>query len=121
MAPPKLHELTFVQFAQLKDEPAILLALKPAPDLVIAMIEEAGFRPNIRWRSRNLETIRSVVGRGLAYSVIMGRPIGGRSYRGDELVYKPIADDRPANAVHLVYAPGGLNNAKFRALRDFSR
>ncbi|NMR29115.1 LysR substrate-binding domain-containing protein [Crystallibacter degradans] len=109
-----------VHFAEMEDDPAILLALKPAPDLVVATIEATGYQPNIRWRSRNVETIRSVVGCGLAYSIIMGRPRGDRSYRGDRLVYKRIADELPTNAVQLVYAPGAQNNAKVRALRAFS-
>jgi DNA-binding transcriptional LysR family regulator len=117
----RLAEQGSVRFEQMQDEPAILLALKPAPDLVISMIEDLGYSPNVRWRSSNLETIRSVVGRGLAYSVIFGRPLGDRTYQGDRLVYRDIADDLPANAVQLVYAPGALANAKVRTLRDFSR
>lgn len=110
-----------IHLEDLSNEPAIFLALKPAPDLVISMIESLGFSPNVRWRSRNIETIRSVVGLGLAYSIIMGRPTGDRSYRGDKLVYKPIANNVSTTSVELIYAPAAMKNAKVRALRQFSK
>jgi DNA-binding transcriptional LysR family regulator len=109
-----------VRFAELGDEPAVLLGLKPAPDLVMAMTEAAGFTPNVRWRLRNVETVRSVVGRGLGYTMIMGRPSGDRTYDGHALVYKRIADQLPDNSVQLVLQAGSLGNAKVRALRDFA-
>lgn len=121
---PAAHRLARqrqIQLAELGDDPAILLGLRPAPDLVDAMTSAAGFHPNVRWRSTNVETIRSVVGRGLAYSMIMGRPLGDRTYEGNPLVYRRIADEMPQNSVELVYPAGGLTDAKVRALADFSR
>lgn len=116
----RLANRTEVHFAELGEEPAVLLGLKPAPDLIMAMAEAAGFTPNVRWRLRNIETIRSVVGRGLGYTVIMGRPSGDRTYEGHELVYKRIADELPENSVQLVFQSGSLGNAKVRALRDYA-
>lgn len=109
-----------IHFDELGDEPAVLLGLKPAPDLIMAMTQATGFTPNVRWRLRNVETIRSVVGRGLGYTIIMGRPSGDRTYDGHGLVYKKIADELPENAVQLVFPSGSLGNAKVRVLRDFS-
>lgn len=109
-----------VRFEELGDEPAILLGLKPAPDLIMSMMDGVGFTPNVRWRLRNVETIRSLVGRGLGYSVIMGRPWGDSTYEGRKLVYRRIEDDLPDNSVQLVYPSGAVNNAKVRALREFA-
>ena len=83
--------------------------------LVMAMTSAAGFTPNVRWRLRNVETVRSVVGRGLGYTMIMGRPSGDRTYDGHALVYKRIADELPDNSVQLVLQAGSLGNAKVRA------
>lgn len=116
----RLADRDEVHFAELGDEPAVLLGLKPAPDLIMGMMEAAGFTPNVRWRLRNVETIRSVVGRGLGYTVIMGRPSGDKTYDGHNLVYKRIADRLPENAVQLVFQSGSLGSAKIRALRDFA-
>lgn len=123
MVLPADHRLAardVVHFAELGDEPAVLLGLKPAPDLITAMMRAAGFTPNVRWRLRSVETIRSVVGRGLGYTVIMGRPSGDLTYDGHKLVYKRIADALPENSVQLVFPLGSLGNAKVRALRDFA-
>ena len=60
------------------------------------------------------------MGRGLGYTVIMGRPSGDRTFDGHQLVYKRIADELPENAVQLVFQSGSLGNAKIRALRDFA-
>lgn len=120
---PASHRLATeeaVRFEQLGDEHAILLGLKPAPDLIMRMAKESGFTPNVKWRLRSVEAIRSLVGRGLGYTVIMGRPSGDTTYEGRTLVYKRIADKLPENTVQLVYPAGALQNAKVRELRDFA-
>ncbi|HXD27513.1 MAG TPA: LysR family transcriptional regulator [Arthrobacter sp.] len=116
----RLSDRAEISFAELGDEPAVLLGLNPAPNLILSMTEAAGFVPNVRWQLRNVETIRSVVGRGLGYTVIMGRPSGDRTYDGHGLVYKRIADDLPENSVQLVYQSGALGNAKVRELHEFA-
>ena len=116
----RLADRPQVWFAELGDEPAVLLGLKPAPDLIMAMMDSAGFTPHVQWRLRNVEAIRSLVGRGLGYSVIMGRPRGDTTYEGRRLVYTQIADELPENSVQLIYPPGALHNAKVQELRQFA-
>ncbi|TKG71538.1 type 2 periplasmic-binding domain-containing protein [Prauserella endophytica] len=53
-------------FRELGDEPAVLLAVLPARDLVEEILRKTGFTPNVAWRIANVETIRSMVGRGSA-------------------------------------------------------
>lgn len=62
-----------------------------------------------------------MVARGLAWSVIMGRPAGDRAYDGLSLVYKRIADDVPPNVVVVAYPTGTIPTAKLRALIDFCK
>ncbi|MCY1160198.1 MAG: hypothetical protein MOP51_3225 [Citricoccus sp.] len=109
-----------LRFSELGDEPAVLLGLKPAPDLIMSMMASAGFTPRVQWRLRNVEAIRSLVGRGLGYSVIMGRPRGDLTYEGRRVVYTQIADELPENSVQLIYPSGALRNAKVRELRQFA-
>lgn len=110
-----------VRLAELRDDSAALLGLRPAADLVEAMTSAVGFHPNVRWRSTSVETIRSIVGRGLGYSILMGRPYGDLTYEGKPLAYRRIEDPLPENSVELVYTSGAMVNAKVRALADFSR
>lgn len=108
-----------VALHELDGEPAILLSLAPTPDLVENILHSAGFEPNIRWRSTNVETIRSMVARGLGYTITMGRPTGTRTYDDLPLVYKPISDDIPDNAVVIAYPQGTAPTAKMQAVINY--
>jgi DNA-binding transcriptional LysR family regulator len=110
-----------VELRSLRDEPAVLLSLRPAVDHVEGILREAGVEPRVRWRSANVETIRGLVARGLGYSIIMGRPHGDHTYDGLPVVYRAIADEIPANAIALATAPGARRAARIEALRDFCR
>ncbi|WP_219414424.1 LysR family transcriptional regulator [Pseudonocardia nigra] len=117
----RLAGLDEVPLREVQDEPAILLALQPAQGLVENILRAAGFEAKVRWRSTNVETIRSMVARGLGYTIIMGRPHGDRTYDGLPLAYKRIADEVPRNAVVVAYPTGTTPTAKVRTLIDFCR
>lgn len=110
-----------VALDELKDEPAVLLSLRPASEVGMKILKEAGLEDNVRWLSSNVETIRSMVAHGVGYSVLMGRPAGDTTYDGLPVVYKPIRGEIPANAVVLAYPDGNSPNAKIRALSAFCR
>ncbi|MFT4468632.1 LysR family transcriptional regulator [Arthrobacter sulfonylureivorans] len=106
---------------ELENEEAILLGVQPSMGHVEDILRRAGLRPNVRWRSTNVETIRSMVARGLGYTIIMGRPYGDYTYDGLPLVYRRIADDIPENAVVVAYPEGTTPTAKVRTLIAFCR
>lgn len=56
----------------------------------------------------------------LGYTVLIGRPSGDKTFEGQGLVYKRIADELPENAVQLVFPSESLGNVELRALRDFA-
>ncbi|MBC9944518.1 LysR family transcriptional regulator [Leucobacter sp. cx-328] len=115
-----LARLDTIPLHLLKEEPAALLSLRPATDHVEAILEQAGLTPRVKWRSANVETLRSLVARGLAYTIIMGRPYGDTSYDGLPLVYRAISDPLPDNSVVLAFAHGARPTAKTQALLDFT-
>lgn len=115
-----LAEQPEISLEQLKDEAAILLSIRPAFDLVQTMMIKAGFTPNVRWKVRNVETLRSLVGRGFGYNIVLGWPGRLDSHDGYHLVRRPIADPLPNNSLQLVYPKGSLSNAKVRALQEFA-
>lgn len=108
-----------IALRDLGDSPAALLGLQPARDLAETQLRSAGFEPHIKWRSTNVETIRSLVARGLAYSVLMGRPLGDRTYEGLPLAYRRIKDDLPDNAVVAAHPRGTTPSQKVRALLKY--
>lgn len=110
-----------VSFTDLAGLPAVLSDVKPAGTLVEAMIQSMGFEPNMRWRSSSTETIRSLVERGLAYSVLLSiwpRPL---SHEGLPLVLKEIAEPVPANAFGLAFPAGLEPTRKISELLAFGR
>ncbi|GAB3142653.1 LysR family transcriptional regulator [Microbispora hainanensis] len=110
-----------VWLSALRDEYAVLLAMRPATDHVEEILRNAGITPRVRWRSANVETIRSLVARGLGYTIIMGRPHGDLTYDGKPIVYRPIADEIPPNHIVLATAPGARRTARVEALRAYCR
>lgn len=105
--------------AAVAEEPAILLDLEPSLSHVEELVRAAGHAPDVRWRSTNAETIRSLVARGLGYSVIMGRPAGDRSVDGLPLAYVPISDDLDPARIVIARAPGAVEDARVRAVGDY--
>jgi len=117
----RLAALDEVPLRELQNEDAILLGLQPSTGHVEDILRAAGLHPNVRWRSTNVETIRSMVARGLGYTIIMGRPYGDYTYDGLPLAYRRIADDVPDNAVVVAYPEGTTPTAKVRTLVSFCR
>ncbi|GAB3555906.1 LysR family transcriptional regulator [Spelaeicoccus albus] len=95
-----------VSFRELADEHAILLDVPPTIERVTAMIRHAGVDPKLRWPSTNMETIRSLVARGLGYSVVNSRPKTGVAFDGNSVVYVPVSDELPVNTIMAALPPG---------------
>lgn len=110
-----------VHLHELAGEPAALVNVAPARDTVTRLIEAAGFTPNVRWSLSNLESLRALVGRGVAYSISMGKPPGDVSYEGKPLRYLRVADELPDNYAVLLYQDASAANAKVRALLRLAR
>lgn len=110
-----------VMLADLADEPAILLSAEHGGDIVEQALAAVGFEPRVAWRSGNIETIRSMVARGMGWSLSLGRPTGGTSFDHLPVSYREVADDLPLNRVVLARAPGARLTARVRALLASSR
>ncbi|MEW9870858.1 LysR family transcriptional regulator [Arthrobacter sp. HS15c] len=123
LLPPthKLADRSEISLGELSGDRAILLSLQPASDIANEMLSATGFTASTRMFSNNVETIRSMVARGIGYSVLMGRPAGDTTYDGLPVLYKRIADDMPANSVVLARPGGSVPNAKVQALSTFCR
>ncbi|SDQ07391.1 LysR family transcriptional regulator [Leucobacter chromiiresistens] len=81
--------------AELADEPFVLLDLPSSTDYFVRILTEAGITPNLRYRSRSYETVRSMVAMGLGFSILNQRPRTAQTYAGAETVAVEISDDAP--------------------------
>jgi len=81
-----------VSFAELVDEPMVLLDLPHSGAYLQGLVESAGVRPHIRHRSAGFETVRAMVASGLGWSVLNQRPATPITYDGHEVVALEIRD-----------------------------
>lgn len=106
-----------VDLVDLRDEPLVLLDAPPADSYTLKCCAEAGFEPQIGYRVRNYETVRSLVGRGLGWSMQVQRPHGNTSYEGMPLAAVPMRTPAlPPVGVVLAASKQSLLN---RAARTF--
>jgi DNA-binding transcriptional LysR family regulator len=82
-------------------EPMILLDMLPSSRYFTELFIHLGLEPNIQYRSPSFETVRSMVGNGLGYSVLVTRPAGDLTYDGKLIIAVPLSDDVPQGSVVL--------------------
>ncbi len=106
---PAGHRLAGERSVWLRDvveEPAILLDVPPTADRMTAIVESVGLALEVRWRSANMDTIRSLVAAGLGFSFANSIPATGAAYSGGSVVYRPVADAIPRNCIVAATLPG---------------
>ncbi|MGV9711834.1 LysR family transcriptional regulator [Gordonia sp. NPDC003424] len=100
----RLADRRKVHLADLADEPMALLDLPHSRDYFRRVFAEADVTPNVRYRSTTVETCRSLVGRGLAYTVLNLKSAVPMALDGHRVAAVPIADDVPALTMVLLNA-----------------
>ncbi len=91
-----------VTLAELAGEPMIALDVDPSMRYFTGVLRDAGVEPDIRHISSGFEMVRSLVGRGLGYSLLIQSPKVEYSYEGNSIVTIPISD--PISALPVVLA-----------------
>lgn len=106
-----------IDLAHLRNDPMVLLDVPPSSGHAHACCAAAGFAPDVAYRARTYETARSLVGRGLGWTLLVQRPPSDMTYEGHTVVVRPIsAPVLPQVDVCLVWQPESLLS---RASRTF--
>jgi DNA-binding transcriptional LysR family regulator len=79
---------------RLASEPFILLDLPPSRENTMALFDLAGITPQVRFRTTDYELTRSLVGRGLGYSILIQHPSSSLTWGGRPLTTRPV-EPRP--------------------------
>lgn len=82
-----------VSLRALADEPLVLLDNPPSRQYFTDVLDSVGIRPLIRHTTSNFETVRSLVARGLGYSLLIQQAASGVSHEGMPLVECPIEEE----------------------------
>src|SRR5690606_28653346 len=88
-----LAALPAVALGQLDGEPLITLDIPTTMQQIDRLLLGAGISPHIRHRVSDIETVRSLVARGVGYSIALLPLPGDTSYEGRKLARIPIVDD----------------------------
>lgn len=121
---PEGHDLasrSLVRAADLMSETLVLLDASPSPSNVRSYFAAQGFLPKPKYRFQDYEVVRSLVARGVGYSIIIQRPVSELSYEGHGVVARPL-DPRPfPTPVSCAWASGRTLTASARVARSALR
>jgi DNA-binding transcriptional LysR family regulator len=108
-----------IRLTQLADEPLALLDLPQSRDYFRSMFAAAGLEPNIRYRSSSVETLRALVGHGLAYTLLNLQSAVATSLDGHPIVSVALEGGAPLEVV-LVTATGSRPTRRAAAIAALS-
>ncbi|WP_051298538.1 LysR substrate-binding domain-containing protein [Arthrobacter castelli] len=100
-----LADRDVVLLHEVADEPAILLDVPPTIERVVGMMRSAVMEPKLQWQSTNMETIRSLVARGLGFSVVNSPPESNTTFDNRTVTYVPLSDHLPKNTITCALPP----------------
>lgn len=111
-----------VDIAELIDDPLILLDSPPTAELLVSQIRGVGYEPSVRWLIPNAETIRSMVGLGLGFSLANAVPHPDTvTFQGMPVRYLPVTNPEFSNAIVGVTMAGTRLSKKLMAALDILR
>ncbi|MFC5946857.1 LysR family transcriptional regulator [Pseudonocardia lutea] len=116
----RLADAPEVDLRELATEPFILLETSPGAHHALETFARAGVTPDIRYRTTSFELVRSLVGRGLGYSLQVLRPHGDLTYEGLPLAPRPVALPSAGEAVVLAWTPRRRLSPAARAVADLA-
>ncbi|RCG15673.1 LysR family transcriptional regulator [Streptomyces diacarni] len=110
-----------VELAELSTEPLVLLDLPHSRDYFRSLVAATGTAPDVRYRTQSYETVRSLVARGLGFSVLNQRPATSQTYGGGEVAELELRDGSPALEVKIASVDGVTQSPRARAVMTLLR
>jgi DNA-binding transcriptional LysR family regulator len=110
-----------VELTELSTEPLVLLDLPHSRDYFHSLVAATGTAPDVRYRTQSYETVRSLVARGLGYSVLNQQPATSQTYGGGEVAELRLRDGGPPLEVKIASVGGVTQSARARAVMDLLR
>jgi DNA-binding transcriptional LysR family regulator len=110
--------------ASLRDlarEPMVLLDLPHSRDYFRSLIASSGIEPQIRYRTANYETVRSLVAHGHGYALMNQQPSQAVTYDGAEVAAIPLLDKIAPLPIVLTTLPALRQSARARAFAERCR
>jgi DNA-binding transcriptional LysR family regulator len=109
-----------IRLSDLADEPMVLLDIAPSRIHTLELMSSVGITPRIGFRTDNYELCRSLVGRGLGYTLLMWRDTPRETWDGGKVVFVPIHPTPREVGVLALWRSGHLS-ARAAAVIDTLR
>jgi DNA-binding transcriptional LysR family regulator len=110
-----------VRLAELVDRDLILLDAPPSGEHTLSLFAAQGLTPHVRHRVQSYEAVRTLVGRGLGYGILVHRPANPASYEGYPVVIKEIEPAVVPVGIDVIWSATTEPTGRTRALIDFAR
>ena len=98
----------------------ILLTSPPSSQHTLSMFHDRGLQPKVRHRTTSYEVVRTLVGRGLGYGVLVQRLRNPASYEGYPLVIKEIEPAVEPVGVEVIWPSGITLPARAEGLSEIA-
>nr|WP_274637742.1 LysR substrate-binding domain-containing protein [Microbacterium bovistercoris] len=116
-----LAEAAAVRLEDVADRDLILLDAPPSSAHTLSLFAARGLVPRIRHRTSSYEVVRTLVGRGLGYGILVQRPANPASYEGYPVVMKQIDPPVAPVGIDVIWSAQTEPPERVRALIAFAR
>ena len=93
-----------ISLAQLAERDMVALNLPITQQFFLSLFSQSNLSPRIKHQAKSYELVRSLVGAGEGYALLIMRPVNQRAYDGSGLAYIPLEDDVPTPQYGLASA-----------------
>lgn len=109
-----------IELQELVDDDLILFDAPPSSEHTLSMFADRGLTPKIRHRTANFEAVRTLVGRGLGYGVLVQRVANARSYEGTPVVTREISPPVAPVGIDVIWSASAETPDRVSALIEFA-
>ena len=116
-----LADETSVSLQQLADRDMVALNLPITQQFFLSLFSQANLRPKIKHQAKSFELVRSLVGAGEGYAILIMRPANERAYDGSELAYVPLSGNIPTSQYGLAFTNRSIPTKLVETFADLCR
>jgi DNA-binding transcriptional LysR family regulator len=110
-----------IKLKDLREKEMFLLDLPITQSYFLNIVSVGNRPPNIGYRTKNFELLRSLVAARMGYAILIMNPRTDRAYDGSQLVSRPIADRLPLARYGLAMAKDHAPRRIVQAFLDVCR
>ena len=110
-----------ISLAQLAERDMVALNLPITQQFFLSLFSQANLNPRIKHQAKSYELVRSLVGAGEGYAILIMRPVNERTYDGSELVYVPLSDTVPTPKYGLAFTNRSIPTKLIEAFANVCR